>query len=238
MHHVGVDLGGRDSQVCARGPDGSIVLERRCKNTELRVLMRSIPPSRIVMETCSESFAVAEMARSAGPLLLERLSALPDGRLASVFRRPPPSSRDRPGPSAAPIHHSADSLPGLLPAGPPQNPVYPSLERNSPRWSCGCERHSCAGAPSVAQLGRRLALVACWHSDTCADTRSLCRRSVLPGGAPQGRHFTITGITGGPMLARVMLQPDSPCQNGRTQPRRTRRSAWCSNDANYPGGPS
>jgi hypothetical protein len=60
-----------------------------------------------------------------------RCSLDPGPRPSSAGLRRPRGPR--PGASAPPIHHSADSLPGLPPAGPPQNPVYPSLERNSPR---------------------------------------------------------------------------------------------------------
>ena len=66
MHHAAIDLGGKDSQLCVRGPDGIVVLEKRCPTDKLRAVLQSLPPSRVVLETCAESFAVAEVARSCG----------------------------------------------------------------------------------------------------------------------------------------------------------------------------
>lgn len=66
MEHVGIDLGGRESQVCIRAPDGSILLERRVRTASLKRWVAGRPPSRIVMETCTESFSVADAALAAG----------------------------------------------------------------------------------------------------------------------------------------------------------------------------
>jgi hypothetical protein len=35
MEHVAIDLGGRESQVCVRAADGTIVEEKRCRTREL-----------------------------------------------------------------------------------------------------------------------------------------------------------------------------------------------------------
>lgn len=65
MEHLAIDLGGRESAVCIRTGDGAIVQEDRIRNAELaQVLDR--PKSRVVMETCAEAFAVADLAASKG----------------------------------------------------------------------------------------------------------------------------------------------------------------------------
>src|SRR5215470_17720016 len=53
MQHVAIDLGGRESQVCIRAADGTIVEEKR-------------PPSRVILETSAEAFRVADAAKTAG----------------------------------------------------------------------------------------------------------------------------------------------------------------------------
>lgn len=65
MEHFAIDLGGRESQVCVRTGDGSIVQEQRVRNAELAALLDR-PKSRVVMETCAEAFAVADLAASKG----------------------------------------------------------------------------------------------------------------------------------------------------------------------------
>lgn len=64
MEHVAIDLGGRESQVCIRAADGTIVLERKVPTGQLGRLLRARPPSRVILETCAEAFAVADTARS------------------------------------------------------------------------------------------------------------------------------------------------------------------------------
>jgi len=49
MDHVAIDLGKRESQICVRSSTRPVS-----------------PPSRVVLETCSEAFAVADQARAAG----------------------------------------------------------------------------------------------------------------------------------------------------------------------------
>lgn len=66
MEHVAIDLGGRESQICVRSSDGAIVEERRAPTADLRRYLESRPYSRIILETCSESFHVADQARSVG----------------------------------------------------------------------------------------------------------------------------------------------------------------------------
>jgi hypothetical protein len=66
MEHLAIDLGGRESQICVRGRDGHIVEERRCRTATLPMYLASRPPSRVVVETCSEAFWVADFALAVG----------------------------------------------------------------------------------------------------------------------------------------------------------------------------
>jgi hypothetical protein len=66
MEHCAIDLGGRESQVCVRGSDGQIVEERRCRTAALAAYLAGRPPSRVVVETCSEAFAIADAALAVG----------------------------------------------------------------------------------------------------------------------------------------------------------------------------
>jgi transposase len=62
MQHVAIDLGGRESQVCIRGQDGQILLERKLATRSLKGFLEQQSPSRVVLETCAEAFAVADLA--------------------------------------------------------------------------------------------------------------------------------------------------------------------------------
>jgi transposase len=62
VEHLAIDLGGRESQVCIRDESGSILLEHRMRTASLKQFLQTRPPSRVVMETCTESFAVADAA--------------------------------------------------------------------------------------------------------------------------------------------------------------------------------
>ena len=66
MKHVAIDLGGRESQICIRNPDGTIVEERRYQTRLLEQLMKKWEPSRVIVETCSEAFSVADAALALG----------------------------------------------------------------------------------------------------------------------------------------------------------------------------
>ncbi|HMF92697.1 MAG TPA: transposase [Vicinamibacterales bacterium] len=66
MDHIGIDLGSRDSQVCVRGESGDIIEETRCATRELEGVLRNRPPARVVMETCTEAFRIATVARRHG----------------------------------------------------------------------------------------------------------------------------------------------------------------------------
>lgn len=66
MQHVAIDLGGRESQICIRAPDGTIVEEKRHATRLLAKLMEKWPPSRVILETSAEAFRVADAAKAAG----------------------------------------------------------------------------------------------------------------------------------------------------------------------------
>jgi len=66
MEHVAIDLGGQDSQICVRSSDGTVLEERRCPTILLSEYLRARPQSRVVVETCSEAFRVADAAVEAG----------------------------------------------------------------------------------------------------------------------------------------------------------------------------
>jgi len=66
MEHLAIDLGGRESQICVRSSDGQIVEERRCRTAALSAYLAIRPQSRVVVETCSEAFGIADAALMAG----------------------------------------------------------------------------------------------------------------------------------------------------------------------------
>lgn len=66
MEHVAIDLGGKESQVCCRGADGQILVERKLATSSLGKFLARRPPSRVILETCSEAFSVADEALALG----------------------------------------------------------------------------------------------------------------------------------------------------------------------------
>ncbi|MFH1018602.1 MAG: IS110 family transposase [Pseudomonadota bacterium] len=66
MDHIAIDLGGIKSQVCHRKETGEILEERLIENGKLGAYLQGQPRSRVVMETCSESWAIGDLAREAG----------------------------------------------------------------------------------------------------------------------------------------------------------------------------
>jgi transposase len=66
MEHVGIDLGSKESQVCIVTAQGTRRAATRCATKSLPKLFASLGPSRVVMETCSESAAASSLARAAG----------------------------------------------------------------------------------------------------------------------------------------------------------------------------
>ena len=65
MNHVAVDLGSRQSQLCVRSAEGQIQQEAKLANADLRAALAALPKSRVVLETSSEAFAVADLALAA-----------------------------------------------------------------------------------------------------------------------------------------------------------------------------
>src|SRR5258707_2974124 len=66
MEHVAIDLGGRESQVCVRSADGTILEQKRWATKELAEYLQARPLSRVIVETCAEAFSVADAALRAG----------------------------------------------------------------------------------------------------------------------------------------------------------------------------
>lgn len=66
MNHVAIDLGSKESQICVRRSDGTIVEERKHPTRKLTEVVGTWEPCRVVMETCAEAFRIADAARAAG----------------------------------------------------------------------------------------------------------------------------------------------------------------------------
>jgi transposase len=66
MDHVAIDLGGRESQICVRRPDGAIVEQRRVRTAAVPAYLQARERCRVIVETCREAFWVADAARAAG----------------------------------------------------------------------------------------------------------------------------------------------------------------------------
>jgi len=66
MFHFGIDLGGLESQICIRDQQGKIIEETIWPTKELHELLRTHAPSRVILETCAEAFAVADRIKALG----------------------------------------------------------------------------------------------------------------------------------------------------------------------------
>lgn len=67
MEHIAIDLGTRESQICVRNDAGEIVDERRYTTKHLRkYLSKREPGGRVLLESSSEAFAVADVAQACG----------------------------------------------------------------------------------------------------------------------------------------------------------------------------
>jgi transposase len=66
MDHIGIDLGGKESQVCIRSAEGVVKWEGRWATSEIGAYVKELPRSRMVLETCAEAFAVADAIVAAG----------------------------------------------------------------------------------------------------------------------------------------------------------------------------
>jgi transposase len=67
VERIAIDLGSRESQICVRNDQGTILEERRHLTSQLgRYLAKREPGGRVLLESSSEAFAVAEWARQSG----------------------------------------------------------------------------------------------------------------------------------------------------------------------------
>jgi len=67
VEHLAIDLGSRKSQVCVRAADGTVLEEQKLETAGLGLYLQSRPKgSRVVLETCAESFRIADLALAAG----------------------------------------------------------------------------------------------------------------------------------------------------------------------------
>ena len=66
MDHIAIDLGGTESQICIRSSDGNVIEETRWSTPRIASYLKKRPPSRVVMETSTEAFRIADCARELG----------------------------------------------------------------------------------------------------------------------------------------------------------------------------
>jgi transposase len=66
MQYIAIDLGGKESQICVRDAKEKFLEERKYLTKRLGAYLAKQPPSRVIVETSSEAFAVADLARAAG----------------------------------------------------------------------------------------------------------------------------------------------------------------------------
>ena len=66
MDHIGIDLGGRDSQVCVRNSAGAITEEARRPTIELGRWLASRAPARVIWRPAPEAFRLAGIAQQHG----------------------------------------------------------------------------------------------------------------------------------------------------------------------------
>lgn len=62
MQHVAIDLGSMESQICVRSAAGEILQERKLPSPRLKQFFEQQPKSRVIVESCAEAFAVADLA--------------------------------------------------------------------------------------------------------------------------------------------------------------------------------
>lgn len=63
MQHIAIDLGGKESQICVRDEKAVILEETRYSTRKLGEYLSRQLPSRVIVETSAEAFAVADLAR-------------------------------------------------------------------------------------------------------------------------------------------------------------------------------
>src|SRR5688572_23996065 len=111
MEHLAIDLGGKESQICIRSLEGTILLERRMLTSSLKKYLAQRPKSRVVVETCTEAFGVADSALAAGhevrvvPAFLVKSLGVPKRRPGPDPRRAGPRLRPLRALEAGRLHH-------------------------------------------------------------------------------------------------------------------------------------
>jgi transposase len=66
MDHIAIDLGGKESEICKRADDGRIIEQIRKPTARLSSYLKRQLPSRVILETSSEAFKVADAAIELG----------------------------------------------------------------------------------------------------------------------------------------------------------------------------
>jgi transposase len=66
MHHIAIDLGSIKSQISIRTDDGTIISERKVNTHNVAAHLPCDEPGRVILETCSEAFAVADVVKNIG----------------------------------------------------------------------------------------------------------------------------------------------------------------------------
>jgi transposase len=67
MDHCAIDLGGRESRVCIRAADGTVLFEGQQDTSSLPQYLRELPQKcRVIVETAAEAFRIADAAIAAG----------------------------------------------------------------------------------------------------------------------------------------------------------------------------
>lgn len=66
MEHLAIDWGGWESQICVRSADETIVDSRRVRTAQLGEYLARRPPSRVIIETCTQAFSIADQAKALG----------------------------------------------------------------------------------------------------------------------------------------------------------------------------
>ncbi len=66
VQHIAIDLGGMKSQICIRAQDGSILRETPWETRGLKHFLKEQPRSRVIVETCTEAFGIADHALTLG----------------------------------------------------------------------------------------------------------------------------------------------------------------------------
>lgn len=66
MEHIAIDLGKKESQICRRDEHGKILNEKRVATKDLGAYLKPLAKARVILETSSESFDVADEVLALG----------------------------------------------------------------------------------------------------------------------------------------------------------------------------